>query len=165
MKIDRMRAIKAAGLLLVILCAAFLDQAWRAYRWYFDYVPCPQGERIEFSGPFPRYGGPAYLAEFPALEELSDGPDYPRRSPILLCEGPRLLGTGHISHADVAALGKGRFAHWGRDIIFSASDNSNPNTNGRKYTAVKMDYVSAFTWHPVETPTLVGLVVSAFTRK
>ena len=160
-----MNAIKAVGLVLVILCAPFLDQAWRAWRGYFEYVRCPEGERIEFSGPFSRYGGVAYWADFPALETLSDDADNPRRSPILLCEGPRQLGTGHIFHADVAELGKGRFSHWGPRIIFTASDNSNPNTNGRKYTAVKMDYVPAFTWQPVETPTLAGLVFSFITGK
>jgi hypothetical protein len=160
-----MGAIKAVGLVLVILCAPFLDQAWRAWRWYFEYVPCPEGERIEFSRPFPRYGGVAYLADLPALEALSDDAGNPRRSPILLCEGPRQLGTGHGSPAAVAELGKGRFAHWGPHIIFTASDNSNPNANGRKYAAVKMDYVSAFTSHPVEIPTLAGLVISFITRK
>ena len=160
-----MSAVKAIGLVLVILCAPFLDQAWRAYRWHFEYVPCPERERIEFSGPFSSYGGHAYLAEFPELGALSDNSDNPRRSPILLCEGPRLFGTGHVVHADVAERGKGRFSHWGQNIIFTASDNSDPNTNGRKYTAVKMDYVSAFTPRPAETPTLAGLVVSLITGK
>jgi hypothetical protein len=36
-EIEQMSAIKAVGLVLVILCAPLLDQAWRD----FEYVPCP----------------------------------------------------------------------------------------------------------------------------
>lgn len=44
------------------------------------------------------------------------------------------LGPAHASHADIRALGGGRFSHWGSDIYFSTSDNTDPRTNGRKYS-------------------------------
>jgi hypothetical protein len=30
----------------------------------------------------------------------------------------------------------GRFSHWGDGLHFSASDNSDPRTNGRSYTII-----------------------------
>jgi pectate lyase len=42
-------------------------------------------------------------------------------------------------HADIAEFGRGRFSHWGEAIIFSASDNTDANTNGRRYWAVSPD--------------------------
>lgn len=157
-----MRLLKVIGLLVLLASPLFLDRIERSYRWHFAYVPCPQGERIELTGPFPANGGPAFLKEMPSLESISDDAANPVRSPIRLCEGKRQLGTGHIPHRDIVNAGKGRFSHWGSTIIFTTSDNSNPNTNGRTYTAVKMDYVSALIQQPTELPTLAGLIVSAF---
>ena len=37
-------------------------------------------------------------------------------------------------HADIRSLGGGRFSHWGNNLFFSASDNTDPRTNGRTYT-------------------------------
>src|SRR4030095_1357350 len=52
---------------------------------------------------------------------------------ILLTEdGRRLLHEG-FQHDEMRKSGLGRYTHWGSWLYFSASDNSNPNTNGRKY--------------------------------
>jgi hypothetical protein len=158
-----MALLKLMGLLVLFVSPLFLDQIERAYQRHFDYVSCPQGERFDLVGPFPANGGHSFVSEVAALEAMSDDSANPLQSPIRLCEGKRQLGTGHIPHADIVNSGKGRFSHWGRYIIFTASDNSNPNTNGRKYTAVKMDYASTLAQHPPhEPPTLMALIKSAF---
>ena len=48
------------------------------------------------------------------------------------------IGPPHSAHADIRANGAGRFSHWSDgssvSLYFSASDNSDPRTNGRMYT-------------------------------
>jgi hypothetical protein len=82
-------------------------------------------------------GGVAYAAkgdEFRAFED-SDARD--QRSPIVLYENDKPLGPAHSAHYDVEQIGLGRYSHW-KDIgfLFSTSDNSDPNHNGRVYWAV-----------------------------
>src|SRR5262245_4473475 len=50
-----------------------------------------------------------------------------------LTENGRPLGPGGALHEDIRQMGQGRYSHWGSSLYFAASDNSNPNTNGRKY--------------------------------
>ena len=47
----------------------------------------------------------------------------------------RLLGPPHTALAEVIKAGLGRFAHAGPGVTLSTSDNSDPNTNGRSYSA------------------------------
>jgi hypothetical protein len=63
----------------------------------------------------------------------SDGLEAPQASSLRLFEDRLALGPAHSLHADIQALGKGRYSHWGDAIYFSASDNSDPRTNGRAY--------------------------------
>jgi hypothetical protein len=48
------------------------------------------------------------------------------------------VGPAHSAHADIRTYGQGRFSHWSDgsslSLYFSASDNSDPTTNGRMYT-------------------------------
>jgi hypothetical protein len=55
------------------------------------------------------------------------------RAPALLLENGVLLGPGNCLHADIRALGQGRFSFWYDYVYFSSSDNSDPRTNGRRY--------------------------------
>ena len=58
-------------------------------------------------------------------------------STIVLFEDGRSLPRWHCRHGKtIAAEGLGTYAHVGRTIYFSTSDNSSPLTNGRKYTAI-----------------------------
>jgi hypothetical protein len=50
-----------------------------------------------------------------------------------LTENGRPLGPGGALHDDIRQMGQGRYSHWGNSLYFAASDNSNPNTNGRRY--------------------------------
>jgi hypothetical protein len=73
---------------------------------------------------------------------LADSVDNNQRSPIEIYEDDRRVGPAHSSHADVAKIGRGRFSHWRNDgviFVFSSSDNSDPQTNGRAYWAVRPD--------------------------
>jgi hypothetical protein len=119
--------------LLAIIAAAFtfhfVDQVW---------LTCPHNTTAtDLARPFASVGGFGFSAAAPQLEDASDIPDKPGRSRYLVCEGSQLIGPAHSIHGDIASIGKGRFSHWGKDFIFSASDNTNPNTNGRRYVAVQ----------------------------
>ena len=69
-------------------------------------------------------------------------PDTPggAASQLRLFEDERELGPPHAMHQDVRDSGRGAFSHWSgtadgkvQTLYFSASDNSNPRTNGRTY--------------------------------
>ena len=92
---------------------------------------CKSDGLIALKPPFASFGGKAYVATFQVPDGDSD--QQPKRSTIVLCEDDKQLGPGHSLHADVREKGLGRFSHWGFDVVFSASDNSDPNTNHRRY--------------------------------
>lgn len=90
--------------------------------------------------PFIHNGGYSWLANVPELERLADNqPKASYGSPLVVCENHRLLGPAHAPHSDIIALGLGRFSHWGTDLVFSTSDNSDPNANGRSYLIIRTD--------------------------
>jgi hypothetical protein len=71
------------------------------------------------------------------LDEFADTPADDTRSPVLLYEDGRLLGPPHSPHREIAEPGSGRSSHWkAQGMVFSTSDNSDPNTNGRSYLVV-----------------------------
>jgi pectate lyase len=78
-------------------------------------------------------GGYAYKIAYP-LTQTGDSNTEPTVSTLRLYENGVELGPAHSVHQDIRDFGKGRFSHWGTTLYFSASDNSNPATNGRKYT-------------------------------
>jgi hypothetical protein len=55
-------------------------------------------------------------------------------SSLRLYEDGNEIGPARAAHVDIRAAGGGRFSHWGRELYFSTSDNSDPRTNGRAYT-------------------------------
>jgi len=75
--------------------------------------------------------GYAYLA--PYFAAGGDSVGNTKGSPVLLFEDTLPLGPGHSVHNDIRKIGRGRFNHWGNALYFSASDNSDPRTNGRVY--------------------------------
>jgi hypothetical protein len=129
-----------------LFCAVALFAAYFPAALYFEssYVsPVPQGPfiaRIQLLPPFETYGF-ASVANHETVQKLNYlGNDprnrHDRRSPIVVYENGRPLGPAHNNFSDIATLGMGRFAHWQEHgIAFSASDNSNPSVNGRKYWA------------------------------
>jgi hypothetical protein len=73
--------------------------------------------------------GHCYLARVPGAA-ISDSEG---RSRLRIWENDRSLGPAHCPHDDVRREGGGRFSHWEGWVYFSASDNSDPRTNGRTY--------------------------------
>lgn len=108
--------------------------------WLMDFLfpLCPQGKVFPLKGPFSKFSiGFAYVAGPSFLNDFADAASTPNRSSYAVCENSSLLGPAHSPHADIDTKGQGRFSHWnGMGFVFSATDNSDPNTNGRKYIAV-----------------------------
>ena len=71
-------------------------------------------------------------------DDITPGND---SSPLFIFEDKQPLGLPHSLHADIVKFGAGRFSHWGQEILFSSSDNSDPRTNGRTYEIVIVDPV------------------------
>ena len=98
-----------------------------------------RGVRIPLARPFQNYGGHAYAAALTQEGPPADDPQAPRRSPLLLCEGERIVGDGHSDHDDIRRRGQGNFSHWRDRVYFSSTDGSDPNRNGREYFMVLRD--------------------------
>jgi len=77
--------------------------------------------------------GFAYKLSYNFLIE-GDSQAEPRISKLRLYENGVELGPAHSNHNDIRNYGLGQFSHWGNELFFSTSDNSNPLSNGRKYT-------------------------------
>jgi len=95
--------------------------------------------------PYPGEAGLAWQAAkhmLPVdLEALSPYADDPKveggYSPVMIYEDGKPLGPAHSNFRDISKLGQGRFTYWiVQGLIFSTSDGSDPNTNGRRYWAV-----------------------------
>lgn len=87
-------------------------------------------------GPFTPEDGLAWIT--PLKNEVGSGDtvEAPRHSSLVLFEDARLLGPAHALHAAIRADGGGCYSHWHDCLLFSTSDGSDPNHNGRHYSAV-----------------------------
>lgn len=65
----------------------------------------------------------------------SDTGQNPTASKLEVFEDGALFRAPHSYHKDVSFSGGGRYSHWSGDLFFSASDGSDPITNGRRYAA------------------------------
>ncbi|MEA2895834.1 MAG: hypothetical protein QOJ84_1449 [Bradyrhizobium sp.] len=113
---------------------------WLAVAVLNNFAPqCPQDVlAVRLMPPFERHEGAAYSKPAPALTSAADSNERPAQSGYLVCENGVPLGPAHSVHAEIAGKGKGRFSHWATSgFIFSASDNSDPNGNGRAYIATR----------------------------
>lgn len=87
--------------------------------------------------------GQAYVAPVPSYFRnrlikglfpiVSDSLEIPEASHLQLFENTTPLGPPHSLHTDIEEKGRGRFSNWNGYLVFSASDNSDPMTNGRIY--------------------------------
>jgi len=100
----------------------------------------PAGHR-PLQGPFGREQNAAWhygLSADPLLaplEGLSDDSAHEQRSTLTLFEDGVALGPAHSPHFDIRRHGGGRYSHWeGNWLLFSTSDNTDPNKNGREYS-------------------------------
>jgi hypothetical protein len=91
--------------------------------------PAPTATVLQ--GPFSPNGGRGWVVDLPAPVPASDPSE---QWPFLsLYEDDRPLGPARTRHPDIREQGGGAFSHWGTHLYFSASDNSDPNANGRRY--------------------------------
>lgn len=83
--------------------------------------------------------GARYVVTLPAapplMAYLADGSDNTLVSDLKLSEDGKALGPAHALRSSIEGLGKGAYLHWGGMLEFSASDNTDPRTNGRRYEA------------------------------
>lgn len=121
----------------VVLCvAAAIFALYVPIFWWLKTSYEPTDRVIDLHRPYYKVGDFAFESNTLSYKGMADEPAAPQRSPMILYEDGKPLGPPHSSRADIAKLGRGRFSHW-IDVgyIFSSSDNSDPNSNGRKYRA------------------------------
>ena len=118
-------------------------------------------EPVVLPGPFEPIGERCFMVRlrWPPhhlnLDELADTDDAPGRSPLVFFEDGRPLSPAHSLIADIRAKGGGRFSHVGDRLFFSASDDSDPNLNGRTYAVgIIADYTpqTVYRWNTVVEP-------------
>jgi MoaA/NifB/PqqE/SkfB family radical SAM enzyme len=83
-------------------------------------------------GPFRHNGGRAWLAS--NVPAGGDHDEAPFASRLCLYENDVRLTTAHHVHSSIRLGGGGRYSHWRNALYFSASDDSDPNRNGRTYS-------------------------------
>jgi hypothetical protein len=131
--------------LFILAGTVWLLVMYLVLAWSFERQPAPffpKGQvTLQLFRPFQVAGHAAIVSPIQTtkLEPLANDPHKAddTSSPVVLYEDGKLLGPAHNNYTDIQNLGAGRFSHWKETgIVFSASDNSDPNTNGRVYWAV-----------------------------
>ena len=99
---------------------------------HYSYVPIPDPQKVAtLTGPFLKLDNTAYQVLVPRIDGLADVDWDTTKSTVVLLEDGRPLGPPHTPSKVI----DGSYSHRrGEGIVFSASDNSNPNTNGRTYS-------------------------------
>lgn len=69
----------------------------------------------------------AWAVDFPTNQGANN------RSRMRLFADDQPLGPPHASHSDIRSSGDGRFSHWRKNLHFSAPDDADPRTDGRRY--------------------------------
>jgi Macrocin-O-methyltransferase (TylF) len=77
--------------------------------------------------------GHCFAYDLPLDAPLGDGEHDPYCSAAILFEDGVALGPMHIPHDIIRTQGGGQFSHWNRQLYFSTSDNTLPDSNGRHY--------------------------------
>ncbi len=95
------------------------------------------GQRVQrdLSPPFVNQGGLMWSVSIPDLSEQADTNEIPGRSRVTLFENGLPLSYAHAQHEAIQKSGGGGDFRMGGapSHTFSTSDNTDPNTNGRKY--------------------------------
>ncbi|MBU2546871.1 MAG: B12-binding domain-containing radical SAM protein [Proteobacteria bacterium] len=79
------------------------------------------------------YGRHGFRLSLPLPPREGDSEEKPYYSRYYLYEDDRELFPPHSSHREISDQGRGAFSHWGGELYFSTSDNSDPSRNGRSY--------------------------------
>ncbi|OYZ94497.1 MAG: hypothetical protein B7Y08_11515 [Rhodospirillales bacterium 24-66-33] len=95
------------------------------------------GSTCTLEPPFRREGIAGWVVRLPAeLHGLTDTNEQPYRSRLRLYEDGLAVGPAHSSHDVIRRVGRGAYSFWANSLYFSTSDNSDPNSGNRCYTAV-----------------------------
>jgi hypothetical protein len=93
-----------------------------------EVAAAPSANAITMSASMPHEAGFAYTYSLPFDPSVRK---------LRLFEDGKELGPADAIHEEIRTKGMGRFSQWpsagGSTLYFSASDNSDPNTNGRHY--------------------------------
>jgi len=131
------RVISILGLMAIVL-SIYLPAAL-----YLEAHSVPIDKTV-LTPPFERLAGNAFaIYKRPAVPP-ADTVNEPRRSRAVVFENGTMLGPGHSPHSEINAIGRGRYSYWSEGenvavIVFSTSDNSDPNTNGKTYRLIDPD--------------------------
>lgn len=91
---------------------------------------------IEIRPPFSSFGRYGWMTENHEPLPIGNAKPGVGRSMWRLYEDGKPLGPPHAQAFHIETEGRGRYLHWDHRIWLSTVDNSDPNTNGRRYTAV-----------------------------
>lgn len=118
--------VLAATLVVVMIAASYCVFRTRSGDWLSLWQQVP----TVASGPDQGF---AFSAATGHPEWTSDNG---RPSPALMLEDRRVLSPANAPLADVRSIGEGRFRFSSDRVYWSATDNSDPRTNGRQYSIV-----------------------------
>lgn len=88
---------------------------------------------MRLDGPFQHEIGQAWLFKLPQFVDQADTATKQSFSKLMLFEDGVMLQHNHTLHSVIRDSGKGTYSHWNEHLLFSSTDNTDPNTNGRKY--------------------------------
>lgn len=78
-------------------------------------------------------------------------------SDLELFEDELKLLKPHSVHQEIDQRGEGRYSHWGSNVYFSASDNSDPRSNGRVYSLRVPSVLPVWLWYGLLIGTAGGV--------
>lgn len=93
-------------------------------------------QTLKLVGPFRKDSGLCWAIRLPGTVPLGDDEAEIARTKLVLFEDGIPLGPSHSLHDDIREKGRGRYSHWKDALYFSVSDNTDPNRNMRKYSAL-----------------------------
>lgn len=97
-------------------------------------LPVDESRSYRLRRPFRKLEGHAWSVNLPyEFADDADDVGYPSCSAWTVTEDGRPLGPMHSDFDDIARAGQGRARHWKNAVLFSTSDNSDANANGREY--------------------------------
>lgn len=106
------------------------------------------------------YGAPVAIKPPFGFRIAGDGLSNITASSLQLTENGRLLGPAHSAHDDIRRHGNGRYSHWRTHLYFSASDSTDPRSNGRRYSITANASVSPLVWWMVALFDALALMVA-----
>jgi lysophospholipase L1-like esterase len=98
--------------------------------------------------------GNAYQAAIPFNAPSDD--DHPYNSSLVLLQDGRPLGPAHADEQVIAEIGNGSFLVRKDRLVFSTSDNSDPGSNGHRYTIEQPKSLSTILLFLLTLPAVVA---------